>query len=122
MKRSASKPISLQSSKKGEDKRGLSEISTQRNKEARLSLDDIDAIASSDHRFSNQPCQSKSHSLPSIVLIKEVADSSVPPAGDAKQYSTPVSQRNPVSEAPDREQPSRRDFDPPVSHTGLVPP
>lgn len=122
MKRSASKTVIL-SSKGGEDKRELSEISTLRNKESKLSLDDIDAIASTDHRFSNQPYQrsnqSKAHSLPFLVRIKEVADSSVPRAGDAKQYSTPVSQRNPVSEVP--EQPSRRDSDPPVSHTGVPP-
>jgi len=123
-KRSASKTICLYS-KEGEDKRGLSEISTLRNKESKLSLDEIDALASTDNRFSNQPYQrtshSKAHSLPSLVRIKEVADSSVPRAGNAKQYSTPVSQRNPVSEVPDREQPSRRDSDPQVSYTGVSP-
>ncbi|KAG0607296.1 hypothetical protein M758_8G017200 [Ceratodon purpureus] len=116
MERSAPKPIS-RSSKENAEKRGLSDISKQRNREVRLSLDDIDAIASSSHRVSIQPYRrangSKAHSLRSDVEIKRVPITSLP-VGDSIQNPTSASPRNPILVVPEEEQVLRRISDPPA--------
>ena len=98
-----------------QSERGLSDIIKQKNKEARLSLDDIDAIASSSHRVSIQPYQRgsglKAHLLMSALQMKEVPKSSVP-VGNTLQHPTPVSQRKQILVVLEEEQPYPRISDP----------
>ena len=115
MKRAASKSIS-RFSKEDEEKRGLRDISKQRKKEARLSLDDIDAIASSSQvsiESYQRGSRSKPHSLHSELRIEKVPKSSVS-AGDSIQRPTSASQRNQISVVPEEGQPSTRISDPPA--------
>lgn len=120
MKRSASKPIS-RSLEEDEKKRGLSDLSKQRHKEARLSLDDIDAIASSNRRVSIQPYQrengSKTHFLLSHLQLSKVPKSFVP-TGDAIQHATPASERKQISVIREDEQPSVTTSNPPDRDEG----
>lgn len=111
---SASKSIS-RSSKEDDKKRGLNNISKQRCKEARLCLDDIDAIASSSHQVFIQPCQrgngSKPHSLSPELRIRKCSNPlyQVETQFNSSYFSFTENQ---ISAALEIEQPSTRISDP----------